>query len=254
MTQPQESSDLKYFLWSFCGHLAVLLIFTIKIFLFPTERAEYIRSVRVDLIDLPDVNPQEGPKGAPKTIESHQESKPAPPPPSPVVEKEAPTKEKVISLEKSKKQKNKKEESNEQTSALKRIEALEKIKKMKEKSAASTQPEGVQHKGNVLSDGSALTGVDKLQHDKYLEKLDQQIKQNWHLPEWLANKNLAAAVVIKFDESGNLLDKKLVRSSGNPTFDQEAIAAIAASAPFPAPPENLVSYFKVRGIELRFPE
>lgn len=252
----KPSDDLKYLLYSLVLHTTLFLVFAVKIFLFPSERVDYIRSVRVDFISLPDKEPTEGPQGnAPVTEKTPETEKPmAQDKPKPTAEPQKAENPHPALVEKpSKKDKSKESIVKEkQSAALTRIEALEKIKKLKEQRASTT--EGTVYKGNVLSQGASLTGVDKLQHDQYLEKLDQQIKNNWHLPEWLANKNYTAAIVVKFDEAGAILDKKLTRSSGNNSFDTQALDAVAQSAPFPPPPESLVSYFKVRGIELRFPQ
>ncbi len=243
-----------------------------RIFIFPSERPEFIKAVRVDLVALPDKNPQEGPKGAPPAppAEAKKEAKPAEKPVEKPVEKpkedvfvekkKDKDKEKAKEDEKKKVAEAEKKEAREkvkdqQSAALDRLKSLQKIKDMKsKKDAPPGDGQGQQYKGNVLSDGNSLTGVEKLQHDQYLGKLDSHIKNNWKIPAWLANKPYSTAVLVKFDEKGLVLEKKVIRSSGNAAFDTEAMQAITNSVPFPEPPEHLVSYFKVRGIELRFPE
>lgn len=245
------STDAKFFLLSISLHLGLILVMTVKVFVFPDIRPEHTRSVRVDFVALPDKDPTEAPQGSPQPA--------APPPPA----KKAPTpKPEAVVVDKTqgpKKTKTAEPEApstkDQQASALKRLQALSKIKKMKESQQKSEAgPEGAKYAGNQISEGTSLTGVDKLQHDQYLEKLDQHIKSRWQLPEWLAQKSFTAALLVKFDENGQLLDKRIIKSSGNRAFDDEAMRAVEASAPLPAPPENLISYFKVRGIELRFPE
>ena len=44
------------------------------------------------------------------------------------------------------------------------------------------------------------------------------------------------AIVFTVDESGNLLQRKLVSASGSPSLDMAVMAAIAEAAPYPAPP------------------
>jgi TonB family protein len=44
------------------------------------------------------------------------------------------------------------------------------------------------------------------------------------------------AVVFTVDESGNLVQRKLVNSSGSPSLDMAVMTAIAEAAPYPAPP------------------
>lgn len=252
----ESNTDLKHFLISVSAHLTLFLFLTVKIVFFPAERPEFVRAVRVDLVALPDKNPKEGPVGVEKPPAEKVEAKksePKPKEPAPAPEKTAAKealKPKKETPDKKSSENKKTDTKAEQNSALKRLEALNKIRKMKE----AKGPEGTTYKGNQISEGNSLTGVDKLQHDTYLGDLDAHIKQNWQLPEWLAKKNLTAAVLVRFDQNGAILERKLLRSSGDGSFDGQALQAINASAPFPAPPENLVSYFKVQGIELRFPE
>jgi colicin import membrane protein len=238
-------------------HLTLFLIFAVKVVLFPGERPEYIRAVRVDFVALPDKDPQIGPPGEEKAAEKPQTKTESPQknnsPQKTLVEpdpKALAKAEKNKPKEKSQPKENVKEQ---QESALKRLEALARIKKKKTNNDENL-PEGVTVKGNQLSQGNSLTGVEKLEYNRYLADLDSHIKKNWHLPEWLADKNLTAAILIKFDERGLLLEKKFTKKSGNAEFDKEAQQAVMNSTPLPAPPENLISYFKVQGIELRFPE
>ncbi len=262
----KTTSDLIYLLTSLFLHLLLVLVLLFRIFIFPSERPEMIKSVRVDLVALPDKDPQEGPKGTPPPPAAEEKAKEKPkekaaekkPEENTFVEKKTDKKKKTE--DEKKKPEPKKEEpkvAEQQNAALNRLKALAKIKEMKSKKEAEAKAgegEGQQYKGNVLSEGNSLTGVEKLQHDQYLGKLDAHIKNNWRLPAWLANKPYSTAVLVKFDEKGLVLEKRVVRSSGNSAFDSEAMQAIANSVPFPEPPEHLVSYFKVRGIELRFPE
>ena len=48
--------------------------------------------------------------------------------------------------------------------------------------------------------------------------------------------NKQGAVIFGVDESGNLIGRKMVTSSGSPNLDMAVMAAIAEAAPFPAPP------------------
>jgi colicin import membrane protein len=56
------------------------------------------------------------------------------------------------------------------------------------------------------------------------------------------------------DSRGNILGRKIVKSSGNPSYDDEVLATIDRSAPFPAPPEKFVAIVSVEGILIGFPE
>jgi len=255
-----NASDKKYLLISIGAHAALLVLLTVKVYFFPSERPQFIKAVRVDLVALPDKDPEEGPQGVEKPpAETAKKPEPAKP------KKEEPVKlpsEKTAKAPKEKKPKEppKKEEPKEdkatkekQNEALKRLQALANLKK-KMNESKKDGPEGKQYKGNQLNEGNSLTGIEKVQYDKYLSQLNDHIKRNWQLPEWMAQKNLSCSVWIRFDENGNLLEKRVRRSSGDPAFDRQAIEAITASIPFPLPPENLSDSFKVHGIEVRFPE
>ncbi|MCC6137402.1 MAG: cell envelope integrity protein TolA [Bdellovibrionaceae bacterium] len=270
----KTTSDLIYLLFSIFLHLVLVLVMLFRIFIFPSERPEFIQSVRVDLVALPDKDPETGPVGAPPEAVSTETTKKETPPEKTkepdkdvFVDKKSDKKpDKKLDKTPKEEEKKKVSEKNEpkekvkdqQNASLDRLKALAKIKDMKSKQDAAAAEklakEGKQYKGNVLSEGTSLTGVDKLQHDQYLGKLDAHIKNNWKLPAWLTNKPYSTAVLVHFDEKGLVLDKKIVRSSGNSAYDAEALQAVSNSVPFPEPPEHLVNYFKVRGIELRFPE
>lgn len=264
----KTTSDLIHLLLSLFLHLFVVLILLFRIFIFPSERPEFIQSVRVDLVALPDKDPQTGP-AAEAPAPSEEAAKPEPVKEKPAVKiekteepafvekkKDTPVKKEDAKVDDKKaKKENATKTADSQKSALDRLKALSKIKDLKSKQAAAKAIAEAQHyKGNALSEGSSLRGVEKLQHDQYLGKLDTHIKTNWQLPAWLANKPYSTAVWVRFDEKGLVLEQKVLRSSGNSAFDEQALQAVKNSVPFPAPPEHLVSYFKVRGIELRFPE
>jgi TonB family protein len=73
---------------------------------------------------------------------------------------------------------------------------------------------------------------------RYLTILYGMIKQHLHespdLRLDLANKH--GIVDFYVDQGGNLTGRKLVASSGSPNLDSAAMTAIAAAAPYPAPP------------------
>ncbi len=45
------------------------------------------------------------------------------------------------------------------------------------------------------------------------------------------------AIVFTVDESGNLVQHKLMNSSGSPNLDMAVMNAIVEAAPYPAPPD-----------------
>lgn len=250
---------------SFALHAFIFSVFTLKAVFFTPESIDFTQAVRVDIVGLPDkIEPQALPPPA------AEQAKPALP------EKETPTKkipEKVvaqkpepikappsktddaISLEKVK---------SKQQNALEKLKAMAALDKIKEEAAAekAKSPPGTgksdvgatKIRGNILSPGTSITGLAKLQHDSYAADLDNHIKQNWSLPEWLAKRDLKAQARLFIDSRGNILGRKIVKSSGNPSYDEEVLATIDRSAPFPAPPEKFLAIVSVDGILIGFPE
>lgn len=252
---------------SFALHAILFSFFALKTTFFTPEKIDFSQAIRVDMVGLPD-------KVQPKTLPppAKEEAKPAlpekektpevvaekpvpKPTPQPVAPKAPPKKsEDAISLERVK---------SKQQSAIEKLKAMAALDKIKEDVEAEKRKESAQGKkdegaakikGNILSPGSSITGLAKLQHDTYAADLDSHIKQHWALPEWLAKRDLKAQALVQIDSRGNILGRKIVKSSGNPSYDEEVLATIDRSAPYPAPPEKFIAIVSVDGILIGFPE
>jgi len=246
-------------------HVVIISFFAVKAAFFDPEPIDFSQAVRVDIVGLPDkiANP-------PPKAETNENAKPALPEKQVAEEKTEPVKPKPakpeakapkvakpegINLEKTKSQ---------QQSAIEKLKAMAALEKIKddvnhEKSkpvpgTGKDKNGATKVKGNVLSPGSALTGLTKLQHDSYAADLDKHIKQNWSLPEWLANRDFKAQARVFCDAHGNILGRKIVKSSGNQSYDDEVLATIDRSAPFPPPPEKFEAIVSTDGILIGFPE
>lgn len=266
-TTSKEDGQLKRGIGiSFALHAFLLAIFTIKAAFFTPETIDFTQAVRVDIVGLPEKIESQVPPP------SKEEAKPTLPekatpqekPVEKVVEKKSTPAEPVkaqpqktedaISLEKVK---------SKQQSALEKLKAMAALEKIKNEAAAEKQKAASEAaksdasakvKGNILSPGTSLTGLSKLQHDTYAADLDHHIKQNWSLPEWLAKRELKAQARVFIDSRGNILGRKIVKSSGNPSYDEEVLATIDRSSPFPAPPDKFLAIVSVDGILIGFPE
>ncbi len=223
-------------------HVSIVLIFTIKTFFFTSDIPKYDPAIRVDLIGLPDKKSPDEPMIQPKT-----EAAPA------KVTVDAKTKkaEKPTLPDKTKKQ-------NEALNKLKAMNAIDKLKaqdsERQEKEALEKAAASKVIKGNVISPGSALKGLSKLEFDTYIGSIDAHVKNNWALPEWMLQQNLKAEVLVKFDQNGNLTERRFIKKSGNPDFDQRVWSSIEKSSPFPAPPDKFVDIVGVQGITFAFPD
>lgn len=229
--------------YSLAAHVAIFLFFTIKAIFVPNEKIDYSTAVRVDIVALPDKLDPSKVEMAPKSEPPQATKKPKA---EETTKKSAPD---TISL---KKTKSKQQDALER---LKKMSALERIKQEVEtsKKRADALEKISQVKGNVISAGSSLTGLNKLQHDEYVAELDQHIKQNWSKPKWI-EKELRARVRLKIDSNGQILSRDLILSSGDPIYDETVLSTIDNSSPYPKPPEKFVEIAAVKGILIGFPD
>mgnify|MGYP000490873941 CR=1 FL=1 len=111
--------------------------------------------------------------------------------------------------------------------------------------------------GNKISQGTAVTGNggnnDGGPFVDYISQLPEQVRVYWKLPSYLMNKNLKARVRVYVGSTGQLLRAEIFESSGSPEYDQRAIEAIKASAPFPVPEQNIQSRLSKGDVVLGFP-
>lgn len=259
---PHDDRLNRYVGWSVGAHVGIVVFFMLKSIFFGGVPIEYERAVRVDLVGLPDkVTPQDLTPAKPLPNPATAAPTPAAEPQAeakPEVKKEAspkllPQKKKdndAINLDKSK------SKQKDALNRLKQMEAMEKLEREAEAERARAQAEAARKliKGNQVSSGTQLTGLSKLQAEAYIEQVEQQIRSNWSLPQWLAKKPLTARVRVRFDEKGNITSTQIVKSSGNPSFDEIVVDTVRKSSPVPPPPEKFVRMLSVEGILFGFPE
>lgn len=241
-----------YIGYSVIFHLFVLGLFTVKTIFFPKENiTPYIPAIRVDVVDLPDK--------VIKTIETNQDSKQKAKQETKEKEKQEAKQEKEapkVDLGQNQKEKIKpsprdvvKESKKSQKAALARLKSLEAMEKFKKAEQINKA-----YKGQVLSTGSELKGLNKLDHHNYEKLVDHHVKQYWILPEWLAKNNYKAQVLIKLNSRGYVIEKKMRVSSGNSNYDELVMETIKKANPFPLPPRQLTDIVEIKGILLGFPE
>lgn len=242
---PNLEPDIKKMVFvSLAFHAAVILMFTVKMAFFPSDIPKYERAIRVDLIGLPDKRSPDKPLVAAKPE--------APKAPDVTETKTEPKKDEVKKPE----PKATTASQNAALNKLKSLSAIEKLKAMsdkpKEKSDATPQTETI--KGNAIAVGTSLKGLNKIDFDQYIGSLDTHVKNNWALPEWMLSQDLKAEVLIKIDKSGQIIEKRFIKKSGNSEFDERVMAALDKSNPFPAPPDKFVDLVGIQGITFAFPE
>lgn len=252
MTIDRGTSTLQ---WSTIGrslalHVAIVLIFTVKTFFFPTEPIVFENAIRVDIVGLPDKK---------QTIEEDKITVPqaAPAPPA---KAETPPIEKVVDkkVEASPvpaKAPPKENLKSAQQKALEKLRAMEALNSIEDEVKEQTKPRGqAPIAGNVLSQGGALKGIQQNQIMGYVSVVERQVKKNWDLPQWMAEAKLKAKAIMLIDKRGVVTKRFIVSSSGNATYDELVLNAIDKSSPFPPPPAMFVDLFSAKGIQLGFPE
>lgn len=139
---------------------------------------------------------------------------------------------------------------------IKKLSALEKIKQdVNSETMKSIEKSIPKRVSRVIAAGQTLGGLDRIEADEYLQKLDAQIKQAWSLPQWLAGqKKLRTQVLVKFNKTGQLLSTQVTSSSGQANYDSYCLQAVNKAAPFPPVPEKFLEKFSIDGLVIGFPE
>ncbi len=233
---------------SLIGHAAVVLIIFFRAVMIPNDVIDIRQAIRVDVVDLP--------KKMAALPEKAAEPAPAPAKPVELPKKaeEVPVKPVAVKpVVKEKPKTNTKDAQKTALSKLKAISALEKIKQEVSK-AKSTKPKAEVVAGNKVSEGNSLTGLEKIDYDHYFDDLHQKILSQWNIPQWLAEAELKASVVVLIDERGYVIKRAFKRSSGNDIFDAKVLEAIDSSQPLPPPPQRLRGLLSTSGIVFNFPQ
>jgi len=262
--------------WSLIGHVALVVIVVVKNIFFPEAIHPYTPTLRVDMVGLPDLTPQELRdinKNLPKPDESSKEDEKAKAEAEAEkkakseAEAETEAKEKEMALIKKKKEKarkkkdkakrarNKKEREKkakakkEKELAAQRLKAIEKIKKHKKLREALNKIKGNRLSGGTSLDANAKEGTDV----NYLDQVRDRLKENWFLPVWLSQQSLSAKVRIYIDASGRIIQMIFYQPSGNPQFDDQVKKAIKQSTPLPRPPAKDRNHLLTDGLAVGFP-
>lgn len=198
------------------------------------------KTIRVDLVDLPDLKVTEL-----KSVDLSQEIAKAPE----VPKKPSPQ---AMALNKDPKPLSKqdrlKEIQDQMRSEAKRKDLMAKLK-------GEGADEGRQALGgNQVSQGLATEGELAQESDAYMAKVKSHLQKSWDIPSWMNHSKLRARILVKLSARGEVLSKDFLKRSGNAEFDSTVEKAIDRANPFPAPPPLLRAAYQDEGIEWGFPE
>ncbi len=257
MTDVANDTFSRNVMISLGAHAVLLMFIFLRAVFVPSEPIEIRRAIRVDVVGLPAKMPEkvELPPPAPEPKPIAAPSKPEPPAkelPPKVEPKKPEPKAPTVNLDKKKPAPDTKKAQASALDKIKQMSALDKIKEDVAKDAKPSKPTVIA--GNQVSQGNSLTGLEKIEYDRYFDDIEGKVRANWSIPQWLAESPLKAQVQILIDSAGYVTKKIIRRSSGNAIFDAKVIEAIEASSPLPAPPDRLRGVLSTGGIILNFPE
>ncbi len=245
----QDQVFFKYVSISVAGHIALVLFFALKGAFYNADPILIQKAIHVDLVGLPDKYEPEQVAEAVKTSESTKKPEPAkaePPSKSKAAEAAKPS----INLNSKKKE----DLANKQKKAMSKLKAMDALEKIESEVQAEAAKKQKPIKGVAVSSGDSLTGLDRIEYERYFGEVEQHLKQNWTLPSWMMELDVRAQALVQIDDKGYVTMKKLITASGNPDFDEKVLESIDRSSPFPAPPDRLVGVLKNRGIVFNFPK
>jgi colicin import membrane protein len=237
------------------GHGVLALMIFVKAVFSPSEPIEIRRAIRVDVVGLPAkiTEPVKLPEPAPSQAQPAKPVEPVKELPPKEVPKPPEPKTPTVNLDKKKPAPDTKQAQSRALDRIKQMAALDKIKNDVSNDKPASPKSGA-IAGNKVSAGNSLTGLEKIEYDRYFDELEGKVHSNFNLPQWLAESAFKAQVQVLIDAKGFVIKKIMRRSSGNEIFDARVIEAIDASSPFPVPPERLSGTLSTGGVILNFPE
>ncbi|MES2355190.1 MAG: cell envelope integrity protein TolA [Pseudomonadota bacterium] len=249
------------------GLLAVLvhLAFIALLVFGVTWRTKAPAPVMVDLWNKlpspsPMVNPEEPPP--PQAAEAPLEPQPLPPPkPKPKVEPAPAPKPDIALKEKEEKKKRLEAEKREQLEEAKRQQEVEKQEvehkteeaRLKQEKLKDEQAKklAAQREAQAKSQAErAAANAGGAMVASYMDRIRNKIEKSTQVPDTVTGRPSAEFKLVLLP-TGELLSVTLVKSSGNPTYDDAVERGIKRAEPLPLPPDPTL-FPRFRELELPF--
>jgi len=127
--------------------------------------------------------------------------------------------------------------------AAKEKAAKEKAAKEKAAAEAARQREAEQALQAQLAEEQAQARAESALSG-YIPQIQQKIQRNWLRPGGSAG-GLSCLIRVKLIPGGEVVDARVVRSSGDPLFDRSVETAVLKASPLPLPPDAaMFKYFR----------
>ncbi len=254
-TKKLEQTVRRGVIFSLIAHGLVSLAFLFSWVFSPNDEMPAPRAVKVDLVGLPEKQlPPLVQKASPVEEVVPPIKSPEPPPEAP--KPPAPKEKDVVKLpDKPKDDRAKKLEAQKkkQDEALRKMEASSAFDKIADDVETERRDKEKLVKGPQVQEGGTSGSLDALQRGSYENLVEEHSKKHWELPKWLSSRSLEATVLVKLDSSGTVIDRKIIKKSGNTLYDNWVLDSVDKASPFPAPPPKFVNRVATEGIVLAFP-
>ncbi|HEY0097254.1 MAG TPA: TonB family protein [Archangium sp.] len=91
--------------------------------------------------------------------------------------------------------------------------------------------------------------------ERYFGLLSSQVRRNYDVADTIPENErmyLKALVLMRLSRSGEVIEARLAKASGNALFDSAVLAAVKKASPFSPPPDHLRDALQKSGIPLEF--
>ncbi len=235
---------LPFLFYSILGHFILLTVFIGEWSqLFFKPRLQIENAIRVDIEALPEMRFPAPISGIKKTaVKKKQLVK------KKIVQKKL--KKRTSRAKSTKLPYTSKDLEKKQRQALDKLKTLQHIDKMRE------DLKSFHYKGEKISKGQKVDGkVLKNPEDaQYFMAIKNHINLYWNLPQELADENLKAKIYVEVNSEGEVLNWRIVQSSGSEDFDARVMETIQRASPFPKAPTQQLQKNMAAGVVFNFPE
>lgn len=91
--------------------------------------------------------------------------------------------------------------------------------------------------------------------ERYFGLLSSQVRRHYDVADTIPEAErlyLKAQVAVRIDRTGEVLEARLAKASGNALFDSAVLAAVKRASPFSPPPDHLRDVLRKSGVVLEF--
>ncbi|MDC0709755.1 energy transducer TonB [Stigmatella sp. ncwal1] len=114
-----------------------------------------------------------------------------------------------------------------------------------------TEPEELEGAEDGDPDGDSAIA----EGERYYALLSTQVRRNYNVADTIPETerlHLKAQVQMRLGRTGEVLETRLVATSGNDLFDSSVLAAVKKASPFSPPPDHLRDALQKQGVVLEF--